>query len=252
MALKLENIYDGYMLDPIDPEFCVLVLEAVDAIKRVVHDSEPKVGYFSRRDLPSFEVNDQGWPSISKSPIGALADGPMNWDLLFTYKKGTGPAKFDSTDVPELERVVQHVLQDSNLRSKIDGFGVPIDDGEVSRALSAQDAIRVVTTVAERSEATGEDNLRVYIQHERAFLSPSLTADVVVPIALVQLEISEPLHLGNNVWIEVLDEPLQRARAVEISNSINPFLVSAATHARRAAGPYLRQLSGITRSADPT
>lgn len=223
--------YDEIVTEPINPEFASYVLAAVRGVKRLVLDPDVKLGYVSRRDVPAYKENDRGWPSVSRSYFGSSSDGPMDWDSLFGPKKGAGSPRFDPTDVVELERAIDFVLKDADLRSRISGFGVSLEDPDASRTLGALDVIRVVTTIAERSEATGQDIRDVYIGHERALLAPTLKADVLVPIALVRLELDEPLRLGDDVWIEPLDELTQRARAVGIRNGVNAFLVSAATHA---------------------
>jgi hypothetical protein len=180
----------------------------------------------------------------------------MDWDWLFGRTKGVGVARFDPSDVPELEQAIDFILGEPDLRSRISGFGTSVDDPETSKTLTALDVIRVVTTIAERSEATGQDVRDVYIEHERALLATTLMADVVVPIALVRFELDEPLHLGNDVWAEPLDELTQRARAVDINNSVNAYLVSAATHAivlrnrefDNSRGPLMRR---VTLNANP-
>lgn len=240
----------GTMTAPIHSEFERYVLAAVRGVKRLVLDPETKLGYVSRRDVPEYKTNDHGWPSISRSYFTSSADGPMNWDSLFAHKKGVGSAKFSPTDVVELADAVDYVLEDADLRSKISGFGVSLDDQDASRMLGIHDVIRVVTSIAERSEATGQDIRAVYLEHERALLAPTLKADVVVPIALVRLELHEPFHLGDDVWIEPLDELTQRARAVQIHGNVNAYLVSAATHAvvlrgrefDNAQGPLVRRV----------
>lgn len=223
--------YDEVVTDPINPQLASYIIAAVQGVKRLVLDPDMKLGYVSRRDVPAYKTNDQGWPSVSRSYFGSSSAGPMDWDSLFGRKKGAGGARFDPADVPELEQAIEFVLGDPDLRARISGFGASVDDPETSKTLVALDVIRVVTTIAERSEATGQDVRDVYIEHERALLATTLTADVVVPIALVRLDRDEPLHLGHDVWVEPLDEPTQRARAVDVNNSVNPYLVSAATHA---------------------
>jgi Apea-like HEPN len=217
--------------EPINPEFESHILAAVQGVKRLVLDPDVKLGYVSKRDVPAYKANDQGWPSISRNYSGSSSEGPMDWNSLFAHKKGTGIAKFDPTDVVELEQAIDFILEDADLRSKISGFGVALEDANASRTLGALDVIRVVTTIAERSEATGQDARDVYIEHERALLATTLQADVLVPITLVRLDLDAPLHLGEEVWLERLDEPTHRARAVDIHNGVNAFLVSAATHA---------------------
>lgn len=207
------------------------MLAAAQEVKRLVLDPEVKLGYVSRRDVPAFKTNGHGWPSVSRSYFGTSSDGPMDWNSLFVHQKGAGRARFEPTDVVELERAIDFVLDDADLRAKVSGFGVSLENPDDSRTVGALDVIRVVTTIAERSDATGQDIRDTYIEHERALLAPLLKADVLVPISLVRLDLKQPIHLGNDVWIEPLDELTQRARAVDIHNGVNAYLVSAATHA---------------------
>jgi hypothetical protein len=70
-----------------------------------------------RRDVPRFKVNDEGWPSISKAPFGSATDGPMNWNSLFG-KKGSGSARFELNDLPELRVLIEYVVNRDDLRAE--------------------------------------------------------------------------------------------------------------------------------------
>jgi hypothetical protein len=58
----------------------------------------------------------------------------MDWDWLFGRTKGVGVARFDPSDVPELEQAIDFILGEPDLRSRISGFGTSVDDPETSVA----------------------------------------------------------------------------------------------------------------------
>ncbi len=223
---KLTSVFN-----PINPDFAALVLPAVESMKRLVLDPTLDLRYATRREVPEFSVNDYGWPSISTAHRGASLNSPVNWDSLFGTRKGNGSTKFDLSDTPELRDAIDFVLGDFDLREKLNGFGVEMDDSDTTRTLTSLDVIRFSAAIGERAVAVGRDVAEVYLEHERAFLAPSLVADVMIPLCLVTLDLKTPMHLGGDVWLEPLDEATQRSRAVDINNEVNAYLVSAATHA---------------------
>lgn len=62
---------DLTVTDPINPGFRDVVLAAVKAVKQFVLAPDQDLGYVSKREIPKFKVNDYGWPSISRSFLGA-------------------------------------------------------------------------------------------------------------------------------------------------------------------------------------
>jgi hypothetical protein len=219
------------VIDPINPDLAELVVPAVEAMKRLVLDPTLDLTYAPRREIPEFSLHDHGWPSISKARRGAPPNSPVKWDSLFGISKGDSSIKFDLDDVPELHDAVDFVMADVHLRQRFNGFGVAMDDSDITRTLTLLDVIRFIAAIGERAVAVGRDVADVYLEHERAFLAPSLKADVIVPLCLVTMDLETPLQLSGDVWIEPLDEATQRSRAVDIDNEVNAYLVSAATHA---------------------
>lgn len=221
------------MTQPIDEEFCQVVLTAVHAVKQFVLEPGRELGYIPRREVPKFKTNDHGWPSLATSFMASGgADDPMNWGALFGNTVGRGTAKFTVDEVPEFKVVSDYLRDHPDLAAKVSPTSVRAEDADRATMWRTNDAIAVVTTIIERSIATGESDREVYLQHERALLADTLKADMLAPIALVMLDLDGPLELGNGTWIEPLDEATHRARAVgTFSANENPYLVSAATHA---------------------
>lgn len=155
----------------------------------------------------------------------------MNWSSLFGNAVGRGSAKFTVDEVPEFKVVSDYVRDHPALAEKVSPMSIRAEDAGRAAMMRTNDVISIVTTIIERSIATGEAERDVYLQHERALLADTVVADVMAPIALVMLDIDEALELGDGAWIEPLDEATHRARAVDTFGSENPYLVSAATHA---------------------
>ena len=55
---------------------------------------------------------------------------------------------------------------------------------------------------------------QLYEEREAALLAPSLDAELVVPLTLVDLEFEERLPVSEHVWIERMHDKLQIARAL--------------------------------------
>lgn len=220
------------MTQPIDDEFCNVILAAVRAVREFVLDPERDLGHVSRRAVPKFRTNEHGWPSVASSFLrsGGAAD-PMDWSSLFGHTVGRGSAKFAISEVQELQDVADYVRDHPLLAEKVSPTSTRAEDDERAAVLRTNDVIALVATIIERSIATGEAEHEVYLQHERALLADTLIADVLAPIALVMLDLEESVELGQDVWIEPLDEATHRARAVDTFGSENPYFVSAATHA---------------------
>lgn len=238
------------MQDAINRELAARVIAAVNAVTALLPQIATSPGYVERQEVPEYQLNGHGWPSISKSRFVHSTDGPMDVMSLFTNRGTEGKPRLDASEIPELQEMIEFILADPALCVRISGTGIKPDDAAIARMFKTLDATRIVATIAERVYATGLPVETVYREHERALLADTLPVDVVVPITLTQLDIDEPLHLGDDVWVEALDEPTQRARAVDLNSSINAYLVSAATHAvvlrnrevDNSDGPLLRRI----------
>ena len=173
----------------------------------------------------------------------------MNFNALFGSRKASGGVRFDVADIPEIVAVLEFLARRPEIASKISGL-TPSPPAEAAPTIREFDAVRFITEIAERCDATGQSTRDVYLELERGTLAPHLGADVLVPITLVTLDLDEPVDLGEDVSIEPLSEEVQRARATAIQGSVNAFLVSAATHAvvlknrtfDNARGPLVRRI----------
>lgn len=185
-----------------------------------------------RVSVPRFKTNDQGWPSVLADDEIFPRSGPIDWTRLV----GLEPSTWTSLPIDELPRlldVVALVEADEFLCSRISPMAA--GGGRLRRAHLVDDCARLVGSILGRGIATNRhgdsDLMEFYFQREQALLAKSLSGDLLAPIALVKFPDIERVHLGNGVYLERLDEETQRARAVSLRSSVNPFLVAAATHA---------------------
>jgi hypothetical protein len=115
-------------------------------------------------------------------------------------------------------------------------------------------AADLVLSVVDRARALGrpydpETLLTAYRERERSILASELDADLVVPLVLTNLELDEPLELGDGVRLEKLDEATQLARARDHYSieAVPPVVSGAATHAVVITGVKIDNSSWINR-----
>jgi hypothetical protein len=95
-------------------------------------------------------------------------------------------------------------------------------------------AAGLATSVMARANALGigsdAELTQLYEQREAALLAPSLAAELVVPLTVVDIEFEEQLPLSEHVWIERMQDKLQIARAPDDSSiyAVFPPLAGAA------------------------
>lgn len=225
------------MAEPIDPEFASVTLAAVAACRTFALEPPRDLGYVSRLEIPEYKVNASGWPATIEGSSGSSKkDGPWNWGLLFGPSKGP-LVKFDPTDVVELQAVIDFVRSRPDLAARLSISGTISLDVIRKEELLNFDAIHWVTSLIQRAEAIGattrDDLLSLYCELEYGLLSQSVRGDLLLPIALVNFELDTRLEIAPGIAIEPLDEATQRARAPWRvgSDSVNPYLAAAATHA---------------------
>jgi hypothetical protein len=159
---------------------------------------------------------------------------------MFGLKAGMS-AVFGLSDIPEMrdsvERVWRLCLDDAGVMNVFSHpFIHDIDWIEVEDAVK-NEVIDFISDIISRAEALAvdadQDILDIYLKLEKARFAKILRGDLVVPMALTKLDVSQPLEVSSNLHIEPLDEPMQCARAVSWMQQgrASPLVISAATHA---------------------
>ena len=127
---------------------------------------------------------------------------------------------FAYNDVPELVELLDYV-QDYPDIADLFQFRMPdgsLNEGQDLREIMTRiGAAGLATSVMARADALaiGSDAelTQLYEELEAALLAPSLAAEVVVPLTIVDIEFEERLPVSEHVWIERMQDKLQLARA---------------------------------------
>lgn len=251
---RLGEIPDGVAF--IDPELARKVvaaaLQAQQAWSERAHD-----GYVPRQDVWSYEENEHGWPANVRGPRrGSDGPNPINWRMVLVAENKSRSYELDGADVVALTDVVEHVLADHDLAARVSPLTAQIDDPDRAISVAKHDAVTLVAEVLNSAARTEDRDARalsdIYALYEQAILAPELRCDLVVPVALRKLELTEPMRIADGVSLEVLSQDDQLARAVSASGSdVNAHLVAAATHAivlhdrvlTNDRGPLARQIA---------
>jgi hypothetical protein len=185
----------------------------------------------ARVSVPEFKTNEQGWPSVVADEQLLPRSGPIDWTLLVGLRRGVW-TNLAIDELPRLCDVVALVEGDESLASRISPMSTA---GSRLQAHLVDDCARLVGNVLGRGIATDRlgdsDLLEYYCEVERALLAESLAGDLIAPVTLVKFPDVDRFPFGDGIYLERLDEDTQRARAVSLKASVNPFLVAAATHA---------------------
>lgn len=239
----------------INEELGAKVLSAAKACKVLALGYAATDELMPRERLPTLGTYQGGWPSFS-SPLIGNGDRPRKLNDLFGIKRAV-LVPFAYNDVPELVELLNYVEDRPDIA---DLFQFRMPDG----SLAAQDlrevmarigAAGLATSVMARADALGfgsdTEFTQLYEEREAALLAPSLAAELVVPLTVVDIEFEERLPISEHVWIERMQDKLQIARApVESSIYAVPSpLAGAAVVAAVVGGltlenspPWKRQL----------
>jgi hypothetical protein len=227
-------------LAPIRPDLWQVTLQAARGAraKGLEHIASGK--YFPKKDVPRYESNEHGWSTTTSRDLIDRRDSPPNWHYMFGTKPGPFAA-ISYDDVPELKHAAEKIrdvaMADEQLARGISLLAGGERDPEARARQIEFEYIRFVADLIGRAEATGvtsdEQLLDIYLLLERARFSEELRGDLVVPIALTPLDLPTPLNIADGVWIEPLDQAMQRARAVSHLEAGGKFalVIAAATHA---------------------
>ncbi|PZF86031.1 hypothetical protein C1I92_02230 [Jiangella anatolica] len=183
-----------------------------------------------------------GWSTTTRADsFFAASDAPVQWDNMFSSSLGGGSAPIPICEVPELEsaakRVVEIAMGDQRFEQSISLLSRGEPGSQRRRDQIEFEYVRFIGDIIARSEAVGassdDDLLAIYLLLEKARFAEELKGDLLVPIALTALDLDQSLKLADGLWIEPLDEDMQRARAASTlySERISAFVIAAATHA---------------------
>ncbi|WP_272027919.1 HEPN domain-containing protein [Kocuria rosea] len=227
--------------EPIRPELWELVKSTLAPAREAGRAYIDSGRYVPKVELLKYKENDQGWPQVVKSRILSNNDGPPDWTRLFSQKAGALSYVLIDT-VPELARAIQQVVElckvDQTLGVGLSFLWQELDDKPERQNLYVEIGFRqIVENILARAEALDiedeDDLLDLYLQIERGRFSSTLSGDVIVPLVLTDLEVTESVQLVDDLWLEQLDEPMQRARAMDwqFPDQVSPWVAAAATHA---------------------
>ena len=127
---------------------------------------------------------------------------------------------FAYNEVPELAELFNYVQDHSDIA---DLFQFRMPEGSLNECQDLREvmtrigAAGLATSVMARADALGigsdAELIQLYEEREAALLAPSLAAELVVPLTVVDIEFEERLPISEHVWIERLQDKLQIARA---------------------------------------
>ena len=202
----------------INEELGARVLSAAKACRTLALDYVATDRFIPRERLPKLGTYQGGWPSFSSPSIGS-DDGPRKLSGLFGLKRDS-LVPFASNDVPELVELLNYVQDYPDIA---DLFQFRMPDGSLNEGQDLHEimtrigAAGLATSVMARADALaiGSDAelTQLYEELEAALLAPSLAAELVVPLTIVDIEFEERLPVSEHVWIERMQDKLQLARA---------------------------------------
>lgn len=193
--------------------------------------------YIDEVDGREYRENDQGWPLVLADRT--FAKGPANWRSMFSGEPGRF-ARVLVDDVPALKQATQAVLELATEDAEV-AVGLSFLHGVADKDRQASDLksefLTVVGDILGRAEALDvhdeEGLFDLYLQVERGRFATELTGDVFVPLVLTAFDTIEPVQLLDGLWLQPMNEGLQRARALNWiqSDAVSPYIAAAATHA---------------------
>lgn len=195
--------------------------------------------YVPTVDMPKYQESNEGWPLVTGGRIGSTRDGPPDWTSIFSRQVGQLSCVLVE-DVPELAQSMRSTvdLAKSNRRfAEFLSFLWDIDDFERRNHYAEYEFLVIVGEILGRAEALGttaaEDLFDLYLQIERGRTEKVLVGDIVVPLVLTTFANVEPVQFADNLWLESIDEPEQRSRALDAfhTDAVSPWVAAAATHA---------------------
>ena len=185
-----------------------------------------------------YTENEAGWPSVVGSSDEATKERSLvDWRRVLRYSERSTRWELDAKDVPPLAELARYVNLDSWLAGRVSELAGHANDPADRQQMVATDAVKLVGTVLNRADALGVDGeqelLSIYAEMERGLLIDELVGDLVFPLVLCRVEGDLPFVVSDGITLESLTPDVQSARAREFggADTINPYLVAAATHA---------------------
>ncbi len=226
-------------VEVIDPGLWEQVSAALPAVNAAIDQHLAAGGWVPSAVIPTMAAFDtSGWPHM-RFPVG-LGSKTKTPDYSQLFGPAAGNLRpFSYSDIPELAAVIDYVTSRTDLVARLDlvpeSAQVPADRAMWFVTLQAAG---LVLSVVDRARALGrphdhETLLTAYRERERGLLAAELDADLVAPLVLTNLDLGEPLDLGDGVRVEKLDEATQLARARDsyTIEAVPPVVSGAATHA---------------------
>jgi hypothetical protein len=237
----------------LDSELWERVSAAIRAVNVAIDERLAAGKWVPSGSVPTMSTfNDSGWPNIDIPVMGS--NETPDYSRLFGPTAGE-LTPFSYSDIPELAGAIDYVTSRTDLVKRLDFVPEPAQvPAEVAMWFAKLQAADLVLSVVDRARALGrpydpETLLTAYRERERSILASELDADLVVPLVLTNLELDEPLELGDGVRLEKLDEATQLARARDHYSieAVPPAVSGAATHAVVITGVKLDNSSWINR-----
>ena len=197
----------------INEELGAKVLSAAQASRALALEYATTGRWMPRERLPKLGKYHGGWPSFSSPAIGS-DDGPRKLGGLFGLERNSlVPFAYD--DAPELVELLRYVQEHPDIA---DLFQLRMPDGSLNERQDLQEimtrigAAGLATSVMGRADALGIEGdaelAQLYEEREAALLAPSLAAELVVPLTVVDIEFEERLPVSEHIWIERLQDKL--------------------------------------------
>jgi hypothetical protein len=243
----------GTPAEVLDPELWERVSVAIAAVNAVIDEHLTAGKWVPSRSVPTMSAfSDSGWPKIDIPILGS--NETPDYSRLFGLTAGE-LTPFSYSDVPELTDVIDYVTGRTDLVERLDWVqeSAQVPD-EPKMWLVKLQAANLVLSVIDRARALGrphdpETLLTAYRERECSILAPELDADLIAPLVLTNLELDEPIELGDGVRLEKLDEATQLARARDHYSieAVPPAVSGAATHAVVITGVKIDNSSWVSR-----
>lgn len=230
------------MTELIRPDLWEVTLPAVKAGRARAKRHIESGKRYPRLDVPQFRVNEQGWSlTTDRETVIPSAGAPPEWRKIFSPSESKWGSELTFADVPELadaaNRVSRMAMEDPQFESRMSYISQTEEKRDRRRAQIEYEYAMFVGEIIGRAEFQGSESdadlVEIYAALERARFAQELTGDLVVPLSLTAFDFEGRFEVSEDIYIEELDESMQRARALPMfgSGKVSALVVAAATHA---------------------
>lgn len=224
----------------IEPDLWAVTLPALRAAREQGREYIESGKYVPQIKVTQYSVNQQGWSTTTAADLFPGKNSPVEWARMFGMAAGRG-TQIAYEEVPEIvaaaEWVSGRAASDHKFMERVSLLSGMENDWEKRKRQVQSEYIQFfLMSLIQRAEATGASSdgelASIYSELEKARFADELRGDLMVPIALTALDLSEPFQIASNVWIELIDEPIQRARAASsmFAGRVSAHVVAAASH----------------------